>query len=226
MQNSTYCLDAAWIHEHPHFCTLSSWPNSFQSNLWDFSGIWTITISKVPQQWVWSKNQKHHSQSVWPSPLSQIVVTSCHDYPLTSSTPNSACRWAYNNPVTISGKLLYRICISSFCQIFSPILKRIHINIRELNSRFLPKILSLQLFHVETSNTKTKDAMFKGDYNHIPGKQGEGFFGISPGQLRYSHEAGPPCPRCTGRVIHSFWSWPCTHRPASFLDTSSLLQVC
>jgi hypothetical protein len=193
MQNSTYCLDAAWIHEHPHFCTLSSWPNSFQSNLRDFSEIWTMTISKVPQQWVWSKHQKHHSESVRPSPLSQTVVTSCHDYPLTSSTPNNACRWAYNNPATISGKLLYRICIPSFCQIFSPILKRIQINIRELNSRFLPKILSLQISMLRLPTLKQRMLCLKVTVVTYQGSRGKVFSESRPDNstipMRPSHLA-------------------------------------
>jgi hypothetical protein len=58
-----------------------------------------------------------------------------------------------------------------------------------------------------------------------PRKQEEGFCGIWHGQLHCYHEVWPPCPRCICRAIHSSWSWPYTHKPASFLGTSSLLQV-
>jgi hypothetical protein len=37
------------------------------------------------------------SQSVRPSPSSQIAVMSFHDYPMIASTPNSECRSVYDN---------------------------------------------------------------------------------------------------------------------------------
>jgi len=47
---------------------------------------------KVTQQQVQSEPYESCSQSVRPSPASQIAVTSCHDYPLTSSAPDGGCR--------------------------------------------------------------------------------------------------------------------------------------
>ncbi len=57
-------------------------------------------------------------KSLRPSPWSQIAVTSCHDYWLTSSTPTSGCGSVKNNLSKISGKLLYKICMLSFCYSF------------------------------------------------------------------------------------------------------------
>jgi hypothetical protein len=57
------------------------------------------------------------TKCVWPSPSSQITVTSCHDYPMTSSAPNTGCREADNNLPITSCKPLYRICILSFYHI-------------------------------------------------------------------------------------------------------------
>jgi len=53
-----------------------------------------------------------------PSPPSRTAVTSCHDYPLSSSAPNSGCRKTCNNLPKNLGIPLYTSCVLSFCCLF------------------------------------------------------------------------------------------------------------
>jgi hypothetical protein len=73
-----------------------------------------LLVRKKPKltqrEWVQSRPSECHSQSVRPSPLSEIAVTSCHDdSPLTSSAINSGCKdQVSDNPAKISGKPLLK----------------------------------------------------------------------------------------------------------------------
>jgi hypothetical protein len=53
---------------------------------------------RVALQWVQPWPYESCSQSVRPSRSSQIAVTSCHDYALTSSAPNGGFRYVHIDP--------------------------------------------------------------------------------------------------------------------------------
>ncbi len=56
--------------------------------LWDCREKPTITLwNQTQQEWAWSQHCKCRSQSIRLSPSSQMAVTSCHYYPVTSSAP-------------------------------------------------------------------------------------------------------------------------------------------
>ncbi len=57
---------------------------------------------------------KSHSQSVRPSPSSWIAEPSCHDYPPTSSGPDTGYWSVYNSLPKFSGKPLYRTWVQCF----------------------------------------------------------------------------------------------------------------